>query len=110
MEQLITLCSAAAQSAKIQRMQQSELLQLEQVITSVPSACPVCKDSDDAAAIIVMVLAWTWPRFLDAISEDVQALVILTKKDKDATVIFSASGKSKLFRHWVVVLVFFMLL
>lgn len=94
MEQLITLCPAPAQSAKIQRMQQSELLQLEQVITSVPSACPVCKDSDDvaavgasdnsvpctypvcrdsddAAAVTVMMLAWTWPRFLDAMSEDV---------------------------------------
>lgn len=114
MEQLITLCSAAAQSAKIQRMQQSELLQLEQVITSVPSACPVCKDSDDAAAIIVMVLAWAWLHFLDAISEDV---CLATPKHLSywqgkirTRLIFSASGKSKLFRHWVVVLVFFMLL
>lgn len=39
---------------------------------SVPSTYLVCKGSDDTAAITVdMTLGWTWPCFLDAVSENV---------------------------------------
>lgn len=68
--------------------------------------CSCCNSYDAGMDLATLPGCHIWGCLLG----HTQALVIVTRKDKDATVIFSASGKSKLFRRWVVVLVLFMLL